>query len=594
MNDFVSYLNSFNSAGSDTTGSLAEKQVKSKYFESLKVNRKLGSYIADSVRNQDYQAFILTGHAGDGKTSILVQVLKELGLLGDGEGLETEKTYPHLYYVKDMSEVKTKEHLDVLKTTLQSPQYGRSSVLISNTGPLLEAFKELAETNRKARGLPFTSNEKIELQSTILRQLDKNSDQPVSIEGYKFTLVNIARLDNIIFSVRILQNILKSELWTMCSDCQCRDRCPIIDNVSSLTNQFERVSSFVKNYFRYLYEMDKRLTIRQMLAQLSFAITGNLTCDYIENHYLNDPFFRFNFANLFFGYNGTTLNPSALQIKGIDQLRILSLDKISLDADHKLFVNRDYSYFFTNHIAQELSRLSNRYRNFYKIPEDDLSAKAISVSKEANLRQAIRRYYLIYGVSPDQSKLTDLFDQIFGKNFSTYVDLIEKKQPKQVLRRLQNAVYKAMYIRNVGALPRKDDPLPLTLRRENDVFQNVLLVLGKVQKEQIEICQVPSTNKFEDTEGKNEVRLKLIDEEVQLSFPMITYFTDLINGSIASNDNPALTHGIARIDTILLDKFGQASPESIYDCELQLIVNTTEGQSTLRFDFDASNKLEIV
>ena len=59
MNDFVSYLNSFNSAGSDTTGSLAEKQVKSKYFESLKVNRKLGSYIADSVRNQDYQAFIM-------------------------------------------------------------------------------------------------------------------------------------------------------------------------------------------------------------------------------------------------------------------------------------------------------------------------------------------------------------------------------------------------------------------------------------------------------------------------------------------------------------------------------------------------------
>ena len=91
MNDFVNYLNSTNNVGGDSTGSLAEKQVKSRYYDFIKVDRKLGRYITDCVQNGHHQAYILTGHAGDGKTSVLVQTLKEQGRLPAGEGLSIEK-----------------------------------------------------------------------------------------------------------------------------------------------------------------------------------------------------------------------------------------------------------------------------------------------------------------------------------------------------------------------------------------------------------------------------------------------------------------------------------------------------------------------
>ena len=43
MNDFINYLNSTNNVGGNSTGSLAETQVKSSYYDSVKVDRKLGA-----------------------------------------------------------------------------------------------------------------------------------------------------------------------------------------------------------------------------------------------------------------------------------------------------------------------------------------------------------------------------------------------------------------------------------------------------------------------------------------------------------------------------------------------------------------------
>ena len=49
MNEFINYLNSTNNVGGNSTGSLAESQVKSTYYDSVKVDRKLGTYITDCV-----------------------------------------------------------------------------------------------------------------------------------------------------------------------------------------------------------------------------------------------------------------------------------------------------------------------------------------------------------------------------------------------------------------------------------------------------------------------------------------------------------------------------------------------------------------
>ena len=198
----------------------------------------------------------------------------------------------------------------------------------------------------------------------------------------------------------------------------------------------------------------------------------------------------------------------------------------------------------------------------------------------------------MYGLATGES-VDGILNQIFGHSYTDYIKLIERKQPKHMLRQLQTTVYQALYMKNVGMLPDGDEDLPLTLRREGDVFQNVLLVLGKVGKSNLEIKQRPAQSKLEDVSDKQTVYLKLNDKEFPLSLPMVNYFSDLIAGSIASNNNPALTHGIATLEAILLEEFGMVPPDDMEDCELQVIINTTRGQETERFAFEGK-KLTII
>ena len=93
MNPFVDYLNSMNNASSDTIAALAESQVNSPFFRKIQIERNLGRYLSDRIRSGEHLSVVLTGHAGDGKTSILVQILQDLGFLDENSLLEPEKEY---------------------------------------------------------------------------------------------------------------------------------------------------------------------------------------------------------------------------------------------------------------------------------------------------------------------------------------------------------------------------------------------------------------------------------------------------------------------------------------------------------------------
>lgn len=181
MNEFINYLNSTNNVGGNSTGSLAESQVKSSFYDSIKVDRKLGTYITDCVTSGNHQAFILTGHAGDGKTSILVQVLKTLGYLQLGAGLRVEEEFANFLYIKDMSEIAAEKQANALRMALAAPQGRRTSLLISNTGPLLKTFETLVKEQKEASGEDFTDEDRMELQSTLLTQLDSNDDNAIEV-----------------------------------------------------------------------------------------------------------------------------------------------------------------------------------------------------------------------------------------------------------------------------------------------------------------------------------------------------------------------------------------------------------------------------
>lgn len=591
MNDFINYLNSTNNVGGNSTGSLAETQVKSRYYDSVKVDRRLGTYITNCVQSGNHKAFILTGHAGDGKTSILVQVLKSLNRLQDCEGLCVQKEYDDFIYYKDMSEIAADKQVEALRSAVTAPKRGKTSLLISNTGPLLKAFEALIKAKKENGGEQFSDNDRMDLQSTLLTQLDINKDELLQIEGYEFVLVNIARVDNVPFAVRIFKKILAPQLWTPCATCECAGRCPIKNNYDLVTAQFDRVAHFIENYYRFLYENDKRMTIRQMVGQISFALTGNLTCDYIKNRHLKEPFFVYNFANLFFGYKGLKKAKDVAQIKGIEQIQNLELDRIALDVDYSLFVSNDFSCFMPK-IQKELISLTQRYRKHYQITDEEQLLDEKKQEEELRLRRSVRRLYLIFSLCESDAHTDHIMNQIFGESYTDYRKLISSQQPNVMLRNMQGIVFESLYIKNTGYLPEGKTDLPLTLRREDDVFQNVMIVLGEVGKSDLKVVQERSTNQFEDVESKFDLYLKLGDKKFKLSLPMLTYFNNLIDGAISSNNNPALTHGIAQLDALLLEQFSETAPETEEDCELTVIINTAKGQEVERFAFD-NQKLSI-
>ncbi|WP_050699153.1 hypothetical protein [Anaeromassilibacillus senegalensis] len=591
MNDFVNYLNSTNNVGGNSTGSLAEIQVKSCYYDSVKVDRKLGTYITDCIQNGDHKAFILTGHAGDGKTSILVQVLKNLGRLQASEGLLVQNEYDDFLYFKDMSEIKPEKQAEALQMAVTAPAKGKTSLLISNTGPLLKGVEAMVRAKKKAVGSAFTPEDRLKLQSLLLRQLDENGNSSLNIEGFEFVLVNIARVDNVPFAGLIMKKILEPQLWAPCSTCVCAERCPIKNNYEIVATQFDRVTQFVENYYRFLYENDKRMTIRQMVGQISYALTGNLTCEYIAGRYLKEPFFVYNFANLFFGYNGLKKAKDVAQIKGIGQLQNLELDRVALDADYSLFVSQDYSCFLPK-IQKELTALLHRNQKHYQITDETQLLDEKKHEEELRLRRAVRRFYLLFSLCESEEESNHVMDQIFGAPYTEYKRLISGKQPRLILKRMQSMVFEALYIKNTGYLSEDKNTLPLTLRREDDVFQNVMIVLGEVNRGDLEVIQTTAASHFEDVDSKFDLYLQLGQNRFKLSLPMITYFNNLINGAISSNNNPALTHGIAQLDALLLEQYGDKPPKSEEDCELSVIINTTQGQVIKRFSFE-NNQLSI-
>lgn len=578
-NKFIDYLNSMNNANSSNINSLAESQVLEPFYHKIQVERSLGKYIAKQIRQNKNECFILTGHAGDGKTSLLVQVLRELKLLEEGKKLEEYKEittdYINLIYIKDMSELNKEDQLKYLQKSLEAPSLGKSSILITNTGPLLNSFKSLF-------------NNDTDIENKLLDQLDLNKNEYINVQDYKFKLINIARVDNVRFATQILKNILDDVLWETCMNCKKKDVCNVCNNYISVKNNFKRVSRFVDAYYRYLYENDKRITIRQMLSQLSFAFTGNLDCEEIAK--TNSPRIKFthNFANLFFGYEGINEIDSSNQIKAIKELKYLDLDSKSLKEDYNMIVRNDFTCFEENIekiIKEEWERHSKAYRNLEYVSEDRI--KMNNKDEDISMRKSIRRFYLLYSNIEKDEDFDNVLGSVFGKIYPLFNKGLFEEYSKIEHRYIKNLVFRALYINNVGTAPKSKDNLPLTLKRNDGNFQNVFLKIGRVEQKKLDIIQVLATNDFDDIEIKYDLFLELESDEeyrFKLTLPIFNYFESISNGAIVTSVNPILGHGIARLNSMLLDKF--SVDEELKENELKVIMNTSNGPIGIKIEID--------
>ncbi|MBS6022524.1 MAG: hypothetical protein KIB00_00425 [Paeniclostridium sordellii] len=566
-NRFINYLNSMNNASSSNINSLAESQVLNEFYHTIQVERNLGKYIAKEIKEKKNECFILTGHAGDGKTSILVQVLRELELLERGSKLEEYKQINHngvnLLYIKDMSELNREDQIKYLKKSLEAPSNGSSSILITNTGPLLTSFKALFDNDTS-------------IENELLDQLDLNKNDYLSLNGYKFKLINIARVDNVGFSREILKKLTYDILWNDCEKCEYSNVCHVCTNYKCVKDNFDRVANFVESYYRYLYENDKRVTIRQILSQLSFAFTGNMSCEEIRQKKSKTIRFTHNFANLFFGYEGIKEIESSNQIKAIKELRLLDIDSRSLAEDYNMIVRNNFNCFdedIKKIVKSEWERFSKKYRKSNGEANDRLAIN--NNDEDVSMRRALRRYYLMYSRVENEEQMDDVINQVFGSIFSLYHKGLFNKYCKKESRELKNLVFRALYINNMGVPPKSKEDLYLTLKRNDGSFQNVFLEIGRVRTKDIDIVQDAVNNEFDDIVFKNELFIELGSDKNSrflLTLPILNYFKSISDGAIVTSVNPILGHGIARLNSMLLEKFN--TDEDIDENEFRLIINT--------------------
>ena len=68
---YIDYLNSFHNYNAQNENAYGERNVDNPYFEEVMVRVGLCDYIRGNLTEEDPHIEILTGHAGDGKTSIM-------------------------------------------------------------------------------------------------------------------------------------------------------------------------------------------------------------------------------------------------------------------------------------------------------------------------------------------------------------------------------------------------------------------------------------------------------------------------------------------------------------------------------------------
>ncbi len=578
MNEFINYLNTMHNAKSDSKNTLAESQLMSDYYSRIEVKRDISKKISSYLKNDkgNHEAIILTGHAGDGKTSILVQVLEDFGYFDQGmRPLEVSDDFNDLFYIKDMSELSNEAQRELLLKFLQCRENGKSAIIVSNTGPIINTFKELFKKDISA----------IDIEKKILSGIESVDSEPIVVNSnskvYEFRMINIANIENSYIVEKILPKVLSTDLWEDCFICNHREKCPIYNNYKMITEKPILMAKRISLIYYWLSEKGSRLTIRQMLAHITFSITANLNCKNIQDFSGSDSLLnKYSFANGFFGSfrDQKNLNFDAMNIKPIRELNNLSMDKKSLGKfDDELFVREDYDI-FPNLVKERVSSLVQR--------------SGVGISENlplaSNLRNEIRRYFILFAYSPEDQHLIE--NSIISEPFMDYYRAVTNDDyfSKKEKRRIEKIIFEALFRFFVGVYPTKDEEsLYITLRKDFNEVQNTQMLIAKVPRHDIKVVIEKDNHKYEPGRIINKMYLKIgKNVKFPITSEFMVYMFKFFEGYVFTNLDPSFSHGVSKLKTQILEEYQVHDNEAMTlllitgerICKMNIQVDEIEGK----------------
>jgi len=552
--NYIDYLNTLHNVGAQNENAIAEQQVYTKYNSKIAVSRKIEKVIYNRIVD-DNITIILTGHAGDGKTFLLFQILKRLGIEKFKEKDFVDYRGKKIFYIKDMSELNDEEQKNLLKTGIENSNTKGSSLIISNTGPLIKNIKKIYGE---------------ELESEILEKIDLNNGEILKLKesSDKILVINIARIDNTCFIKEFLEKLIQKELI---DEENIKEESYIYNNIKLIKENFEIIAEFITNFYRYCYENDNRFTIRQIIAHIAYSITGNLTYENSIGKDLIDN----NIFNLFFGYEGERFKEEALQIRGIRELKRLELDSIVLPGEENFFVNNSFKNI--NFLIKE--DLETKWKLFLsKNNETDLPTKEYLIENK-KIRKMVRRAYMLFNTLEKDIDRRNIYNSIYS---SVFVDYLSMKYKGEDIKSLKNILFDGLFKIYTGFDRKEEKNIFITLKKDGYFVQNVQLIIGKLDKKDLKIKKEKIENNCEEIDIYKEF-LCVGKDKIELNLPMIDYFFNLKKGILDTNMSPQLNHGIDRIKYKIYE---YAKNEKFDEEETSFLVLTSRGTKELSIDYD--------
>ncbi|RKT46607.1 hypothetical protein [Thiocapsa rosea] len=293
QNGLISYFNSLHNIGASGANALAESQALNEYFSEIYEPFEIVDAICDVLTAGRDHVVVLTGHAGDGKSTVALDVLKRIRGLSPKDpltsALKEVEIISHpasgsrvIHILKDMSELSAAVRLQKLEQSFEEPG---SWLIVSNTGPLLNTLREFSERREalpdiESRILAYLNRPyaKHDIESHVLKMFPKD-----------MLILNMARLDNVSLGARVLTRMINHSAWAKCDACVAQSACPLVLNRRALKATEGGAEERVRWIYQRLNAYEQRLTLRQMVAQLAFAMTGGMTCKEAKNLVLESP-----------------------------------------------------------------------------------------------------------------------------------------------------------------------------------------------------------------------------------------------------------------------------------------------------------------
>ena len=552
-NGFITYLNSLHNLEASGANALAESQALNHYFAELYQAFPVVDDIFKALTSEKEAVVVISGHAGDGKSTIGLDIFKHLRKIPLDQPLhkplaefeEVEWTTPQgsrpVFLVKDMSELTAQTRLNYIQHSFDSPG---SWLIISNTGPLLNSLQKYADDRHAG-----------DVESAILERLDQVYTQgnlaPNTLDQFPkpLVIINMARINNTTIGAQLLTRIVHHSAWQHCTGCTAEAACPLLLNRRALLETGTTAEDRVRWIYQRLNAYEQRLTMRQMVAHLALSLTGGMSCEHAQAQLMaptdqgalengSKALGKVVFSEGFFGYREGKPWPEAENLRAIALIRrSIFGGPIAVDFERQLTADQDLNWI---RLPDSLSALHTRWRSHTR---DHAGVR---------WRFAQRRLLYIFGIGTDhhQARINLFLDQVLQsprlRDFDQWqrqggfgaFDPIQQRKFCRICLRVLLEIFSGF---STGQFQTEQDQLYLTLRRPDQaVAQPTQLVIAALSFDEFDLH-------YDSRTRQPMLRFQSGKIDLPLSLPLLDY--------IQSRHAGELGNELARIHLAQLEWF---------------------------------------